>query len=99
MFFGHTDGQVIPHIKVNGKTVVYMADLMPSTAHIPVAWVMAYDTRPLITLEERKKFYNEALENDYILFFEHDIYNEACTLTETPKGVRAGKTGKLTEFL
>jgi glyoxylase-like metal-dependent hydrolase (beta-lactamase superfamily II) len=99
LFNGHTDGQVIPHIMVNGKTVVFMADLMPSTAHIPLAWVMAYDTRPLITLEEREKFYKEALENDYILFFEHDIYQEAGTLIETPKGVRIGKTGKLEEFL
>jgi len=98
LFFGHTDGQVIPHINVNGKTVVFMADLMPSTAHIPVAWVMAYDTRPLITLDEREKFYAEALKNNYILFFEHDIYHEACTLINTPKGVRAGKTGKLKEF-
>ena len=99
LFFGHTDGQVIPHIKVNGKTVVFMGDLMPSTAHIPLAWVMAYDTRPLITLEEREKFYQEALENDYILFFEHDIFNEAGVLTETPKGVRIGKTGKLKDFI
>ena len=99
MYNGHTDGQVIPHIKVNGKTVVYTADLMPSTAHIPMPWIMSYDTRPLQTLKDRERFYKEALENDYILFFEHDIYNEACTLEETPKGARPAKTGKLSEFL
>ena len=99
LYSGHTDGQVIPHIKVNGKTVVFMADLMPAAAHVPMPWVMAYDTRPLLTLKDRERFYKEALENDYILFFEHDIYHEAGTLKETPKGVRIGKTGKLSEFI
>jgi len=99
LYSGHTDGQVIPHIKTNGKTVVFMADLMPSAAHIPMPWVMAYDTRPLTTLKDRERFYAEAVENDYILFFEHDIYNEACTLHETEKGVRVNKKGDLNEFL
>ena len=99
MYDGHTDGQVIPHIKVNRKTVVYMADLMPSSAHIPMPWIMSYDTRPLQTLKDRERFYNEALENDYILFFEHDLYNEACTLEETPKGPKVAKTGNLESFL
>jgi len=99
MYDGHTDGQVIPHIKVNGKTVVYTADLMPSSAHIPMPWIMSYDTRPLQTLKDRERFYKEALENDYILFFEHDIYNEACILEDTPKGARVAKTGKLSRFL
>lgn len=99
MYDGHTDGQVIPHIRVNGKTLVYMADLMPSVAHLPMPWIMAYDTRPLQTLKDRERFYAEALEKDYILFFEHDLYNEACTLVDTPKGVRADKVGKLSEFI
>jgi len=99
LYSGHTDGQVIPHIKVNGKTVVFMADLMPSSAHIPMPWVMSYDTRPLLTLKDRERFYKEALENNYILFFEHDIYHEAATLKDTPKGVRIDKTGKLEEFI
>ena len=99
LYDGHTDGQVIPHIKVNGKTVVFTADLMPSVAHLPMPWIMAYDTRPLQTLKDRERFYAEALENDYILFFEHDLYNEACTITDTPKGVRADKVGKLSEVL
>ena len=99
LYSGHTDGQVIPHINVNGKTVVFMADLMPAAAHIPMPWVMAYDTRPLLTLKDRERFYKEALEHGYILFFEHDIYNEAGTLKDTPKGARIDKTGKLEEFI
>ena len=99
LYSGHTDGQVIPHIKINGKTVVFMADLMPASAHIPMPWVMAYDTRPLLTLKEKERFYKEALEKNYILFFEHDIFNEAGTLKETPKGARIDKTGKLEEFI
>ncbi len=99
LYSGHTDGQLIPHIKVNGKTVVFMADLMPSAAHIPMPWIMAYDTRPLLTLKDRERFYPEALENNYILFFEHDLYQEACTLEDTPKGVRIREAGKLEQFL
>lgn len=99
LYNGHTDGQLIPHINVNGKTVVFMADLMPATAHIPMPWIMAYDTRPLLTLKDKERFYSEALENNYILFFEHDLYNEACTLQDTPKGTRVEKAGKLAEFI
>ena len=99
LYNGHTDGQVIPHIKVNGKTVVFMADLLPATAHIPMPWIMAYDTRPLLTLKDKERFFTEAVENNYILFFEHDLYNEACTLQNTPKGVRIDKSGKLDEFI
>ena len=97
MFDGHTDGQMIPHINYNGRTVVFMADLLPSTVHIPIPWVMAYDTRPLITLKDKEKFFKDALENDYILFFEHDIFNECCTLKETPKGARVKETFDLSE--
>ena len=78
---------------------VFMADLMPSSAHIPMPWVMAYDTRPLMTLKDRERFYAEAIENDYVLFFEHDIYNEACTLHNTEKGIKVNKAGKLSEFI
>ncbi|NOX85424.1 MAG: MBL fold metallo-hydrolase [Chlorobi bacterium] len=99
LFDGHTEGQVIPHIRVNGKTVVFMADLMPSSAHIPMPWIMAYDTRPLQTLKDKERFYKEALKNDYILFFEHDIFHEAAVLHETEKGVRVKETGKLEDFL
>jgi len=98
LFDGHTDGQIIPHIKYKGKTVVFMGDLLPSTAHIPMPYVMSYDTRPLLTLEDKKRFFAEAVANDYILFFEHDLYNECCTLQETPKGVREKDTFTLEEY-
>ena len=96
---GHTDGQMIPHISYNGKTVVFMADLLPSTAHVPLPYVMAFDTRPLLTLQEKEKFFSEALENDYVLFLEHDLYHECCTLEMTEKGVRVKDTFDLSEIL
>ena len=99
MFNGHTDGQIIPHINVVGKTVAFMADLLPATAHIPMPWIMAYDTRPLLTLKDKERFFTDALDNDTILFFEHDLYNEACTLQDTPKGVRVKESGKLSDFI
>jgi len=99
LYDGHTDGQIIPHIKYNGKTVVFMADLMPSAAHIPMPWIMAYDTRPLQTLKDRERFFEEAVAGDYILFFEHDLYHEASKLQVTPKGVRMKEAGKLLDIL
>ncbi|MCF8373827.1 MAG: MBL fold metallo-hydrolase [Bacteroidales bacterium] len=99
LYNGHTEGQVIPHIRHGNKTVVFMADLLPSVAHIPMPWLMAYDTRPLDTLKDKERFFAEAVKNDYVLFFEHDLYNEACTLQETPKGVRVDKSGKLAELI
>jgi len=99
LFHGHTDGQVIPFIHYHGKTIVYMADLLPSSVHIPLPYVMSYDTRPLITLEEKEKFMNEAAENGYILFFEHDINNECCTVQMTEKGVRMKEAFELSEIL
>ena len=98
LYHGHTEGQLIPHIKVNGKTVVFMADLMPSAAHIPMPWIMAYDTKPLQTLNDRERFYEDALKGDYVLFFEHDIFNEAGTIHNTEKGVRVKEVGKLSDF-
>ncbi|MCE1200991.1 MAG: MBL fold metallo-hydrolase [Bacteroidia bacterium] len=99
LYNGHTEGQVIPHIRFNGHTVVFMADLLPSSAHVPMPWIMAYDTRPLETLKDKERFYAEALENNYILFLEHDLYTEAITLLQTPKGARVDKKGKLAELL
>jgi len=99
LYNGHTEGQLIPHINYHGRTVVFMADLMPSAAHIPMPWIMAYDTRPLDTLKDKERFYEEALRENYILFLEHDLYNEACTLVSTPKGVRVDRKGTLTSFL
>jgi glyoxylase-like metal-dependent hydrolase (beta-lactamase superfamily II) len=98
IFNGHTDGQVIPFISYKGKTIVYMADVLPSAAHIPLPYVMSYDTRPLITLKEKEAFLNEAAGNGYILFFEHDIYRECCTVQETEKGVRMKDTLALAQI-
>jgi glyoxylase-like metal-dependent hydrolase (beta-lactamase superfamily II) len=95
---GHTEGQMIPHIDYNGKTIVFMADLLPSTAHVPMPYVMAYDTRPLVTLQDKEKFFAEAIEKEYILFLEHDLYNECCTLKETEKGPRVNETFSLSEI-
>ena len=85
---GHTDSMMIPHIRYKGKTIVFMADLLPSVGHIPLAYVMGYDTRPLITLDEKDKFLRRAVEEEFILFLEHDAMNECCTLQMTEKGVR-----------
>lgn len=85
---GHTDKQMIPHIKYRGKTLVFTADLIPTVGHIPLPYVMGYDTRPLLTLKEKEQFLNNALANDYVLYFEHDAHNQVCTLKQTEKGVR-----------
>jgi glyoxylase-like metal-dependent hydrolase (beta-lactamase superfamily II) len=85
---GHTQSMMLPQIKYNGKTIVYMADLLPSQGHIPLPYVMGYDMFPLTTLHEKKSFLKEALEGDYILFFEHDPLYECCTLQQTEKGIR-----------
>jgi len=95
---GHTEKMMIPKIIYKGKTVVFMADLLPSIGHIPMAWVMAYDVRPLITLKEKASFLNEAVENQYILFFEHDPKVECCTLKRTERGIVVDQTFKLGEI-
>jgi len=92
---GHTESMMLPQIKYKDKTIVYMADLLPSVAHIPIPYVMAYDTRPLETLKEKKSFLTEALEKDFILFFEHDPEIECCNLQQTIKGIRSKETFKL----
>ncbi|MGA9240035.1 MBL fold metallo-hydrolase [Robiginitalea sp.] len=85
---GHTDKQMIPHIHYKGKTLVFMADLIPTAGHIPLPYVMGYDTRPLLTLKEKAVFLKEATERQYILFMEHDAHNECCVLKPTEKGPR-----------
>lgn len=95
---GHTRGMMLPQIQYNGYTIVYMADLLPSTGHIPLPYVMAYDMFPLLTLDEKSAFLNEAVDNQYILFFEHDPINECCTLVRTDKGIRVKETFKLSEL-
>jgi len=86
---GHTEAMMLPQINYKEKTLVFMADLLPSVAHIPIPYVMAYDTKPLQTLHEKKLFLTEAQQNDYILFFEHDPGIECCTLQLTEKGIRS----------
>jgi glyoxylase-like metal-dependent hydrolase (beta-lactamase superfamily II) len=95
---GHTEAMMLPVIRYKEQTIVYMADLIPSAAHIPLAYVMAYDVRPLITLQEKEVFLKIAAENNYILFFEHDPVIEACTLQMTDRGVRIGKELKISEI-
>lgn len=89
---GHTDKQMIPIIDYKGKTIAFMADLLPTAGHIPLPFVMGYDTRPLLTLDEKEKFLNMAADNNYYLFLEHDAYNEIITLQHTEKGVRLKDT-------
>ena len=95
---GHTESQMIPYIKYKNKTIVFTADLLPSTGHIPLPYIMSYDTKPLVTLTEKKKFLYEATDNDYVLFLEHDNYSECCTLKHTEKGVRLKDTFMLSEL-
>ena len=85
---GHTDSMMLPQINYKGKTIVFMADLIPSAAHIPLPYVMAYDMFPLTSINEKKSFLSHALQDDYILFFEHDPKIECCTLQQTERGIR-----------
>ena len=96
---GHTEAQMIPHITYKDKTIIFAADLLPSTGHIPLPYVMGYDTRPLLTLNEKEKFLNQAVEREYIIFLQHDNYNECCTLQRNERGVILKDTFPLTEIL
>src|SRR5207302_11465422 len=95
---GHTGAMMIPRINYNGRTIVFMADLLPSMAHIPLPYVMAYDMFPLKTLDEKKSFLKEASNNNYVLFFEHDAQHECCTLHQTEKGIRENEIFKLSDI-
>jgi glyoxylase-like metal-dependent hydrolase (beta-lactamase superfamily II) len=90
--YGHTDAMMLPQINYKDKTILYMADLLPSVGHIPIPYVMAYDMFPLKTIAERKAFFSEAVEKEFILFLEHDPINECCTLQQTEKGIRLKET-------
>jgi glyoxylase-like metal-dependent hydrolase (beta-lactamase superfamily II) len=96
--YGHTEAMMLPLIKYKEREIVFMADLLPSVGHIPIPYVMAYDTRPLETLKEKKAFLTEAQQRDLILFFEHDPVIECCTLQSTEKGIRAAETFRLDEL-
>lgn len=97
--YGHTPGLMVPVISHRGKTLVYTGDLIPTIAHIPLLWNMAYDLLPLVTIAEKQEILEEGLKNDHLLIFQHDPLYECCNLTETPKGIRAGMKGKLSEFI
>jgi len=95
---GHTEKMMIPQIKYQNKTLVYMADLLPTTGHIPLPYVMGYDTRPLITMEEKAKFLQKAADENYYLFLEHDAETEICTVKNTEKGVRIDSKYKFNDI-
>ena len=96
---GHTESMMLPKIQYKNKTIVFMADLLPSVGHIPLPYIMGYDTRPLLTLDEKEKFLIEACNNEYILFFQHDFINECCTLQQTDRGIRVKDVFKLEELV
>jgi glyoxylase-like metal-dependent hydrolase (beta-lactamase superfamily II) len=96
---GHTESMMLPQITYKDKTIVYMADLLPSAGHIPIPYVMAYDMFPLTTLNEKKSFLAEAVTGNYVLYFEHDYKNECCDLQQTEKGIRPGNFFTLSEIL
>jgi len=95
---GHTDKQMLPKIQYKGRTLIFMADLLPSVGHLPLAYVMGYDTRPLLTIQEKQLFLEEAAREQYVLFLEHDSVNECCTVKMTEKGVRVDQTFRLDEL-
>jgi len=95
---GHTEKQMIPQIKYQDKTIVFMADLLPTTGHIPLPYVMGYDTRPLLTLDEKQQFLNKAADENFYLFLEHDSQTELCTVQHTEKGIRLKETFKFNEI-
>ncbi len=95
---GHTEKQMLPVIQYQEKTIVFAADLIPTTGHIPLVYVMGYDTRPLLTMEEKDKFLKQCVENDYLLFLEHDAHHELASLKMTEKGVRLDETFSFNEI-
>ncbi len=96
---GHTAGQIIPIVDYKGQKIVFTADFISSVLNIPLAYVPSYDVDPVKTMEEKEEFLQRAVQQDYILFFEHDYYTECCTLEETPKGVRAKESLSLQDVL
>lgn len=98
MFHGHTRGQLIPLINVNGSTVVFLADFIPARAFIPIPYVPSVDVEPLLSMEEKENFLTEAVEKGYIMFFQHDFYNEACRLERNEKGIIAGEEIKISQL-
>ncbi|OUD34871.1 MBL fold metallo-hydrolase [Flavobacterium sp. FPG59] len=96
---GHTEKQMIPHIQYKGRTIVFCADLLATAGHIPIPYVMGYDTRPLLTMPEKSKFLHAAVDQNHYLFLEHDAHNEIVTVVQTEKGVRLGEVYRCDEIL
>lgn len=96
--YGHTEAMMLPEIQYKGKTILYMADLLPSVGHIPIPYVMSYDVRPLVTMDERQNYWQEIVDKEYILYLEHDPEHECCTLQQTEKGIRLKDTFKLSDL-
>jgi len=95
--YGHTEAMILPIIEYKGTKVIYLADLIPSSGHIPIPYVMAYDVRPLETMKEKKQILEKAFQENWLLFFEHDPKIELCNLQKTEKGIRMQHTLKLNE--
>ena len=96
---GHTEKQMLPHINYNGKTIVFCADMLPTAGHIPIPYVTGYDTRPLMSMDEKQIFLNNAADNNYYLWLEHDAHNQIITVQHTEKGVRLKEVFKCEEIL
>ncbi|NCT08672.1 MAG: MBL fold metallo-hydrolase [Flavobacteriia bacterium] len=95
---GHTEKQMLPIIEYQGKTIVFVADLLPTVGHIPLPYVMGYDTRPLLTIKEKASFLKQAADHNFYLFLEHDATNELCTVYHTEKGIRLNTTHQFSEI-
>ena len=96
---GHTEKQMLPHINYNGKTIVFCADLLATAGHIPIPYVMGYDTRPLLSMDEKQIFLNNAADNNYYLWLEHDAHNQIITVQHTEKGIRLKEVFKCEDIL
>ena len=96
--YGHTKGMMLPQIKYGDKTLIYMADLIPASYHVPIPWVMGYDMHPLTTMEEKEIFLSEAAKEEHIFFFEHDPVTECCTVEKTERGYKVKEKIKISEL-
>ncbi|MBD2751459.1 MBL fold metallo-hydrolase [Spirosoma validum] len=96
---GHTEKMALPIFQMKGRKVAYMADLIPSSGHIPLPYIMSYDMRPLLTMDEKSRVLQQAADENWILVFEHDPITEAATVEMTEKGIRIKEKGKLSELL
>jgi len=99
LFYGHTAGQIIPIIEVGNKTLAFTADFIASAGHIPLPYIPSYDIMPLLSLKEKEEFLIEACENSWTFMFQHDYYNECCSLIKDHRGIRKDKSFTLSKFL